>query len=225
MQLDFNNHIIAEVGKFVITETIRNQLIVSAILIVFAICVRVALKNFTDRPSGFQNAVELLVEMFQGIVYDTVGKKYAYFGNWYFTVFLFVFCSNYIGLLGLRSPTADLGTTLPLAAVTFLLIHHIGITKQKSVYWKGYVEPLFIFAPVNLLSALATPVSLSFRLFGNILGGTIIMGMVYAFLPSIVRFVIPVPLHLYFDIFSGTIQAVIFTMLGLLFINERLQVD
>lgn len=220
--LDFNNHIVARFGDFIFTETMRNQLVVSASLIVLAICVRMAMKNFTDRPKGFQNFVEFGIEMFQGLVNDTVGPKYAYYGNWYFTVFLFVLMSNYVGLVGLRAPTADLATTLALAIVTFVLIHFTGITKQKGGYFKGYLDPIAIFAPVNVLSAFATPISLSFRLFGNILGGTIIMGMLYAALPKILNFIIPVPFHLYFDIFAGAIQAVIFTMLGLLFINEQI---
>lgn len=222
MELDFNIQVIAIWGDFIFTETMRNQLIVSALLIILALIVNVKSKKFTDKPSGFQNAVELGVEMFQNLVYDTVGPKNAYYGNWYFTVFLFVIVSNYVGLLGLRAPTADLATTLALALVTFVLIHFTGITRQKGAYFKGYTDPLVIFTPVNILSAFSTPISLSFRLFGNILGGTIIMGMLYAALPKFLSVVIPVPFHMYFDLFSGAIQAVIFTMLGLLFINEQI---
>lgn len=223
--MDFNNHIIMkfDIGgtEIIFSETMRNSVIVSCILVVLALIVNRALKNFTEVPKGFQNAIEMGVEAFSNLVDDSVGKKHSHFGNWYFTVFLYVLVSNYVGLLGLRSPTADLAVTFSLAVVTFVLIHYTGISKKKGEYFKGYLEPIAVFMPVNILSAIATPISLSFRLFGNILGGTIIMGLVYS-MPIFIRIGIPAVLHLYFDIFAGAIQALIFTMLGLLFINEQI---
>ena len=83
-------------------------------------------------------------------------------------------------------------------------------------YFKGFFEPLWFLFPLNVVGELATPISLSFRLFGNILGGMIIMSLLYQVVPIL----IPAPLHIYFDIFSGVLQAFIFTMLTMVFISS-----
>lgn len=223
--MDFNNHIFKTFQifgtKVYLTETIIDTWIIMAILIIFAVIVRVKLNKFQDVPSGFQNFVETIVEFMESFVIGSMGEKYKYFGNWFFGVFAFILFSNLSGLLGLRSPTADLATTAALAIFTFIFIHFMGIFTQKGTYFKSYLEPIPIMLPMNIISEFATPVSLSFRLFGNILGGTIIMGMVYS-LPFYVKIGIPAVLHVYFDIFSGCLQTVIFVMLSMTFIKDKI---
>lgn len=223
--MDFNNHIFKTFQifgtKVYLTETIVNTWIIMAILILFAVIVRIKLNKFQDVPSGFQNFVETIVEFMENFVAGSMGEKYKYFGNWFFGIFAFILFSNLSGLIGLRSPTADLATTAALAIFTFILIHFMGILTQKGGYFKGYLEPIPIMLPMNIISEFATPVSLSFRLFGNILGGTIIMGMIYA-LPFYVKIGIPAVLHVYFDVFSGCLQTVIFVMLSMTFIKDKI---
>ncbi len=211
--------------SFRFSETIISTWIIMAILIVLAIIVRIKLNSFKEVPeSGFQNFIETIVDTMDSFVTSNMGEKYKYFGNWFFGVFAFILLSNLSGLFALRPPTADLATTAALALTTFVLIHFMGIVTGKLGYFKGYLEPIFIMLPLNIVSEIATPVSLSFRLFGNILGGTIIMGLVYA-LPIYVRVGIPAALHIYFDVFAGCLQTFIFVMLSMTFIRDKIPGD
>jgi F-type H+-transporting ATPase subunit a len=97
----------------------------------------------------------------------------------------------------------------------------MGIKTGSKQYFKAYFEPIPLMLPMNIISELSTPISLSFRLFGNILGGLIIMGMVYS-LPVWWNFGIPAVLHIYFDVFAGCIQTVIFVMLSMTFIKDKI---
>ena len=208
-----------------VTETMRSTWIVSAILIGFAILVRVKLKTFTDIPKGFQNAIETVVEMIRGLTKDSLGEKLDFYGGYFFSVFIFILCSNYLGLTGLRPPTTDLSTTVPLALTTFFMIHYIGITRQKGAYFKDLLKPMFLFLPFNIIGELSRPVSLAFRLFGNLLGGLIIMQLMYNMLPFVARFILPIPAHGLFDFFAGGLQAFVFTILSMTFIKLKSTTD
>ena len=152
----------------------------------------------------------------------SMGEKYLYFSPWFFNVFAFLLCSNLIGLLCFRPPTADLATTFMFALTTFFLIHFMGIKTEFKSYFKSYIEPYPILLPLNIISEFATPISLSFRLFGNILGGYIIMSMVYNLFPTILKIGLPGILHIYFDVFSGVLQAFIFVILSMTFIKDKI---
>lgn len=203
-----------------ITETIFNTWIIMAGLIIFALIVRLRIKKFTDTPKGLQNVVEMMVEAFDNLVKVNAGEKLMSIGHWYFTVFIFILVSNLSGLLTLRPPTADWATTFALALSTFMLIHILGAHHRKGAYWKSFFEPFPLFFPINLIGELARPISLSFRLFGNILSGMILMTIVYTLPPIFVRFGIPVPLHAFFDVFSACLQTYIFSVLSLAFIGN-----
>lgn len=221
--LDFNIGVYKEVpfmGKTCyITQTMVTTWFFMLVLIIFAICVRAKLKKYTQVPKGGQNVVELIVETMDSFTRSNMGDKYAYFGKWFFGVFMFILMSNLSGLLGFRPPTADLATTAAITLTTFFLIHFMGVTKGKAGYFKGYLEPIPILLPINIISEFATPISLSFRLFGNILGGMIIMSMIYS---TAARYVVPAIAHIYFDVFAGVLQTVIFCMLSQLFIKDKI---
>ncbi len=223
--MDFgSNYVELQLGSFSLrlSETIIGTWIIMAGLIIFALIVRHKLNKFEDVPNtGFQNFVETIVEMMDSFVASNMGEKYKYFGNWFFGVFAFILFSNLSGLLGFRAPTADLGTTAALALTTFVLIHFMGIVTGKLGYFKSYFEPIPFLVPLNIISELATPVSLSFRLFGNLLGGTIIMGLVYT-IPMVLRVWVPAFLHIYFDVFAGCLQTFIFVMLSMAFIGDKI---
>lgn len=227
--MDFNNHVYFNFElfgiPFRITDTILGTWIIMAFLILIAIIVRIKFNKFEVLPKGFQNFIEMIVEMMDGFVSSTMGKKYKYFGNWFFGIFAFILCSNLSGLFGFRAPTADFATTLTLALTTFVLIHFTGIKTQKGAYFKSYLEPMPFLLPLNVIGELAKPISLSFRLFGNLLGGTIIMGMVYYALPLIFKLFVPSVLHIYFDLFAGCLQTFIFVMLSMAFIADKTPSD
>ena len=207
--------------KFYITQTHVSTWIVMGLLIAFAVVVRIKLSGFRDVPKGFQNIVETAVETMSGFAVSTMGKKMEALGAYFFGIFAFILFSNYSGLLGLRPPTADLATTAALALSTFLLIHGMGFAARKGGYFKDYLSPNPIFLPINIVGELSKPISLCFRLFGNVLGGVIIMGLVYQMLPFGLRFILPDILHAYFDIFVGALQAFIFTVLSMTFIQQK----
>jgi F-type H+-transporting ATPase subunit a len=194
--------------------------IIMAVLILFAVIARIKLKNFKDVPKGFQNVVEMLVEAFDSFVSSTAGPKMVpMIGSWYFMVFSFIILSNLSGMLTLRPPTADWTVTFAFALSTFILIQVMGIKFRGKAYIKSFIEPFWPFLPLNLIGELARPIALSFRLFGNILSGLILIGVVYELVPWFVRLGVPAALHAYFDLFIGLIQAYIFTVLSVAFIG------
>ncbi|MCL2368733.1 MAG: F0F1 ATP synthase subunit A, partial [Oscillospiraceae bacterium] len=123
------------------------------------------------------------------------------------------------GVTGLRPPTADWGTTFAFAFATLTIIQIAGIRSRGFDYIKDFFRPSFILFPLNLLGELARPISLSFRLFGNMLAGLIILTMFYSLTPLLLRLVLPIALHVYFDVFSGVLQTYIFCAISLSFIG------
>jgi len=212
-----------------ITDTIISTWILMGILITFAIVVRIKLRKFKEVPTGFQNAVEAVVELFDSYLRSTAGEKLTYLGSWFFTVFIFILLSNIGGVFpGFRPPTADWSMTIALAIVTFVLIQVLAVRYRKGEYIRSLFQPLPwyipIFLPMNLISELARPISLSFRLFGNMLSGLVMMTLIYSITPVFTRFVLPAALHVYFDIFAGVLQTYIFCTLSLSFIAASAQV-
>jgi len=206
-----------------ITQTLLATWVVMAILIVFAVIVRLRIRKFRGVPKGFQNVIETLVDMMRTFARETLGEGLEQWGAYFFGAFSFILLSNYISLLpfNLRSPTADLATTGALALITFALIHGLGIYNQRGKYLKSFIEPIVFFLPINLIGELAKPLSMAFRLFGNILSGVIIAGMIYNMLPLALRFVLPAITHTYFDVLVGALQTYVFTMLSMTFINQK----
>lgn len=208
-----------------ITQTHINTWIIMAVLTVIALIVRTKIKNFKEVPeSKLQNIVETLVDMIQNFTINTMGPSGKKFGYFYGPLIIFIAICNLSGLVGLRPPTADVSTTLAFALTTFFMIHGYGVKAKGVSYFKGFLEPVPFLLPLNIIGELATPVSLSFRLFGNILGGTIIMGLVYGMLPWFLTFIgVPAALHMYFDVFAGSLQAFIFVMLSMTFVSSAME--
>ncbi len=201
-------------------------LIVMLILIGFAIAANRCMAKATLVPGRFQNVVELIVDMLDNMVSGTMGYSAPKFFNYIGTVFLFILFSNISGLLGLRPPTADYGVTLPLALMTFALIHFNKWKYQKPMtIWADLCSPLPpwmpVWMPINVISAVAIPISLSLRLFANVLSGTAMMALLYGLLGWIATGW-PAVLHVYFDLFSGAIQTYVFCMLTMTYISNEI---
>lgn len=209
-----------------ITDTVISTWILMGLLITLAIVVRIRIRKFKDVPTGFQNVIEALVELFENYVRTTAGEKLMFLGNWFFTVFIFVLLSNLGGMIpGFRPPTADWSMTVALAIVTLVLIQVMGIKFRKGEYIRSFFRPMFLFLPINLIGEIARPISISFRLFGNMLAGLIMMSLIYSIVPIFAQFVIPAFLHAYFDLFSGILQTYIFVTLSLSFIAGAAEVS
>jgi len=192
-----------------------------AIMIVLALLARRKIMK-TDEPTGIQNFVEMIVEMFDKFIISSLGEKHRKYGNWFFGVFSFLIFANMAGLIGLRPPTADLTMTVALSMSTFVIIQVGGFMYNPKGYAKSFFEPFFLFLPLNIISELAVPLSLGLRLFGNILSGMIILTIIYYIVPWFFAIGWPAVLHGYFDLFAGLIQAFIFTILSLSFISGKL---
>ena len=203
-------------------------LIVVVAILAFAIVAnrKIAKADPSKAPGGFLNVIELLVESLDNLVRDNMGKVLApRFRNYIGAVFLFIIVSNLSGLFGLRPPTADYGITLPLGLITFVFIQYQGIKWQKMGRLKGMFEPFFLFFPINVISEFATPVSLSLRLFANILSGTMMMALIYGLLPKFILWIWPAALHAYLDVFAGALQAYVFAMLTMVFIANAADIQ
>ena len=199
-------------------------LIVMALMIILAVIANRKMKKATDVPDAMQNIIELVVELLDGVVAGTMGKWAPKFVNYISTIFIFILMSNISGLFGLRPPTADYGTTLALALITFGMIHFNKIRYQSPKdIWTGMCSPLPpwlpLWAPINIISDIAVPISLSMRLFANVLSGTVIMALVYGLL-RIIALAWPSVLHVYFDLFSGAIQTYVFCMLTMTYVTQ-----
>jgi F-type H+-transporting ATPase subunit a len=207
-----------------ITSTHVCMAIISLVIIAFALIVNRKIKSVdeSDTPGMLQNIAELLVETISNMVKGIMGTNAGKFVNYIITLFVFVLLCNISGLFGLRPPTADYGITLPLGLITFVLIHYNGIKKNKSKHFTDLFKPNPILFPINLIGEIAVPLSLSVRLFGNVMSGTVLMGLIYGLLPRLVTIAIPSVLHVYFDIFSGCIQAYVICMLTMVYINDKI---
>ncbi|MFZ7110110.1 MAG: F0F1 ATP synthase subunit A [Desulfatiglandales bacterium] len=201
-------------------ETIIMTWIVMAGLIVFGF---LAVKSVDLLPNPFQVVAELFVSIFKELTVDALDENLA---KRYFplicSLFMFLLLSNWLGIIPkLSEPTKDLNTPLGLGILGFILAHHAGIkAKGFKKYLKEYCEPIFFMAPLNIIGELAKVVSISFRLYGNILGGAIIILVVSHLIYSLI---LPPFLICFFSLFIGTIQAFVFTMLTLVYISVQVK--
>lgn len=242
--MDFTIHVAKVVKIFGleiwITESMINAWIISGVLILIAFIINRVLKDPKKVPSGVQNVAEFLVDSLDKFAVTTMGESGKKFGSFYGSMLMFLMVCNISGLfLGpnigaaeagspkvlidfMRPPTADFALTFALALITFMMIEGFAIKEHGVFKWlKSLTEPMWPMTPLNVIGELANPISLSFRLFGNILGGTIIMGLYYN-LPWWTLAGIPVVLHAYFDIFAGLLQAFIFVMLSMTFVSSAI---
>lgn len=205
-----------------ITTTHVCLLIVMLVIIGFAVAARIAMKRAEEVPGTFQNIVELIVEMLDKMITGVMGKNAVKFLNYIGTVFIFILICNISGIFGLRPPTADYGVTLPLGLMTFTLIQFNKFKHQKvKGVIQGLCDPWPIWLPINLIGEIAVPISLSLRLFANVLSGTVMMALVYGLLKWIAVFW-PAALHVYFDLFSGAIQTYVFCMLTMTYLSDAI---
>ncbi|MEC9490640.1 MAG: F0F1 ATP synthase subunit A [Halanaerobiales bacterium] len=173
--------------------------------------------DLSIRPKGKQNVAEWIVEMIYKQIEPMLPGEGWRFLPFIATIFIYIGVGNLIGVIpGLANPTGDLNTTLGLALVVFLVVQYEGM-REYGVwgYIKGFAEPVIFLLPINIIGELAKPISHSFRLFGNIVGGGIIITLIYQAAPAL----IPVPLHAWFGVFVGAIQALIFGMVAIAYIS------
>ena len=194
-------------------------------LLVMLFCIAATRKMSLNKPRGAQNILEILWEFIRGLVNENMDpSKGASFLSIVITYFIFILFANLIGLVPtLTSPTADYNTTLGLALCTFFLIFIFGIRYKGLGYFKHYLQPFVFFLPINIIEDLAKPITLTFRLYGNIYAGevliAVLLGMLGGWIHVFGGFVASV-VWLAFSIFVGCIQAFIFTMLSIAYVGQ-----
>ncbi len=197
---------------------IRMLIIVNLAILLIAFSVK---KYLFDRPSKPQILMEGVYEFFDGLVIDSLGKERRSYTPYVVTIFLFIWVCNMIGMIpipGFMEPTRNLNVPLGMGIMCITVVHATAIrTKGLWRHLEPFINP--IKNPMCILDAvgeISKVVSISFRLFGNILGGAIIVLVI----SSLVKFILfPVGLNLFFGLFVGTIQAFVFTMLALSYIS------
>ncbi len=201
-------------------EVIVMTWIVIVLLLVFGY---LATRNRGRVPQLMQIVGEMFVTQFYGLTEDALDKKMGEkYGPLICTLFLFMLLSNWLGIVPhLEEPTKDLNTPLSLGIMGFIIAHYAGIrAKGFKGYAREYFEPMFFMAPLNIIGELSKIVSISFRLFGNIMGGSIIILVVSHLTYSMVM---PPLLNAFFGLFVGTIQAFVFTMLTVVYISVQVK--
>ena len=165
------------------------QTAVSSFVVMVCLCVAGILlgRNLQKRPSRRQVLGEKGVSMLYGMVEDTMGKHNAYWTPYIGALFLSSICGSYIGMTGIfRSATADLSTTITWALMTSFLCWGCSIRANGFLGWlKGFTEPIVVMTPMNLVSEVAQPLSMAFRHFGNIAGGSVLTSLVYSALATL----------------------------------------
>ena len=206
--------------------TIIVSWIVMLILIIGALLLRRGMRGPEEEPTGRQALLEMAIGALQrqfgeGFQSRELATKLFPLVA---TIFLFVLLSNWISIIpGFTSPTADLNVTLSLGLMVFFLSHYYGM-RQKGLltYAKGFIEPKMLFPlslVLNFAGEMAKPISHSFRLFGNVLGGGILIAIVAQFMPLVV----PTVFHAVYDLFIGAVQALVFAFLAVVYINIAIE--
>ncbi|NIV98845.1 F0F1 ATP synthase subunit A [Candidatus Saccharibacteria bacterium] len=201
-------------------EVIVMTWIVFALLIVLGLFASYKRKIL---PRPIQALGELIISLLYGLTEDALGKELAKtYAPLICALFMFLLLSNWLGIIPhLEEPTKDLNTTFGLGIMGFFIAHYAGIkSKGFKAYIKEYFQPIFFMMPLNVIGELAKIVSISFRLFGNIMGGSIIILVVSYLTYSLV---LPPFLYGFFGLFVGTIQAFVFTMLTVVYISVQVK--
>lgn len=190
------------------------------IAFVAVLCIILVRNLSVESPSKKQQVLELAVGGLYNIFDGLLGKAGKRYIPYLMSVLIYLGISNVIGILGVKPPTKDMNVTAALALMSIILIEYAGIhAKGGRGFIKSFAQPMAIMTPINILEVFIRPLSLCMRLFGNILGGFVVMELIKYFVPAI----IPIPFSFYFDIFDGLIQAYVFVFLTSLFIKESIE--
>ena len=202
-------------------ETLCMTWLTMAIVLIIAF---LAVRNLSLVPRGWQNVIELVVEGLQAQMKGTMGKGGMFLAPFIISLFMFLLVSNWLGLIpGMASPTNDLNTTLGLALLVIVMVHVLGVARKGGHYIGHFFKPTPIFVIINAIEEIAKPITLSFRLFGNILAGEILIIILLKLMP--IWMPVPSVIWLAFSIFIGAVQAFIFTMLSMAYFANAVKED
>lgn len=218
-----------------ITEATVNS--AAVIVVIFFLCLYLT-HGLSEKPyTKRQLLVEWIVEKVKGLVKDNMGKAFDIFAPFIAAIMSISALSSLLSLLGLYPATSDLNITAGWAILVFILITYYKFKCGPLYYVKSFLEPVAILAPINFVSEFATPVSMAFRHYGNILSGVVVSQLIAYALKGLSKMVlwftdipflqigIPAVLSIYFDVFSGCLQAFIFATLTMMYISNAFDSD
>ena len=217
-----------------ITESQINSFLV--LISIFGLCLYMTHGIKVKADTKRQHIAEWIVEKVEGMVNESMGEYFKEYAPFIASILALSAFSSLLSLFGLYPPTSDLNVVAGWAILVFFLITYYKLKSGPLKYLKGFFEPVPFLAPMNLIGEFATPLSMSFRHYGNVLSGTVIsallasalqglsrmvLGWLPEFLASIPIFQIGIPavLSIYFDVFSGCLQAYIFAMLTMMYVS------
>jgi F-type H+-transporting ATPase subunit a len=209
--LFFESHWLKEHHLVVVSYT----WFVMAMLALFSF---LATRRMNILPGRFQNVMEVIIGGFDDLLTSTMGHEGRKFFPLIATLGLYILTSNLLGLIpGFESPTANLNTTVSMAVVVFVMTHVVGVKVHGVKYFKQFMGPVWwltpLMMPIEIISHLSRPLSLSVRLFGNIMGEDIVLGVVLLLVPLLV----PLPVFVLM-IFTSCIQTLVFMLLAMMYI-------
>lgn len=210
---------------FLIQPQLISIFIVTLVLVVFSIFIykKVQKQDIKKPPKGVLLFVEQYVLSFDNLFTDVTEGKVNKTAPYIFALVTFLIVGNLMGLFGLEPITSSYSVTLTLAVISWLGIFVVGLVYEKLRFFKKYLNP------IELISQFAPLISLSFRMFGNIIGGSTIIfllyyftGWIWSFIPyignlNLLGVIIAPAFHMYFDVFNGLIQAFVFTLLTMIY--------
>ncbi|MDI6785864.1 MAG: F0F1 ATP synthase subunit A [bacterium] len=214
------NTYILKIGKWNLTLNVTTLVMTWITMIILIVLAYIARKKIEKYPSKLQALVEMIISGMDDLTKETLGVVARKYFPLITTLLFFVLISNWLGCIPtLKSPTQDLNTTLGLGLMVFVIVQASAIWHKGIIeYVKGFFQPYIIaplMFPLNVVGEIAKVISHSFRLFGNILGGSLIILV----LSELIRyFILPIGLYAFFGFFSGTIQAFVFSILALVYI-------
>jgi len=223
------------IQDFPITESQLNSALVIITILFICLYLTHGLKEKIELKR--QHIAELIVEKVDGLVSENMGKYFSAFPPFIIAIMALSALSSLLSLCGLYPPTSDINIVGGWAILVFILITYYKMKCGPLHYLKGFTEPVPLLAPINFISEFATPISMAFRHYGNVLSGTVISvllaaalgglsSMLLSALPGILADIpifqigIPAVLSVYFDIFSGCLQAFIFATLTMMYISD-----
>ncbi len=227
--LEVGHHLYWHLGNL----KVHGQVFITSwvVIAVLLISAWLATRNPQRVPQGIQNLMEYALEFIRNLARDQIGEKeYRSWVPFVGTLFLFIFVSNWSGALvpwklielpdgELAAPTNDINTTVALALLVSLAYFYAGFRKAGLGYFAKYIQPTPILLPIAILEDFTKPLSLSFRLFGNILADELVVAVLVLLVPLIV----PLPVML-LGLFTSAIQALVFATLAAAYIHEALEV-
>lgn len=208
-----------DIGIF--TVNINRDIIVQwGVIVILGLVSYILTRNLKLVPNKKQVVLESIYTYVEDLVINNIGERFASFIPYVGTLVIYLLCLNLTGLIGIAPPTANLSVTLGLGLTSFFVINFTAMRLNGPIgYAKGLGQPYLLMLPINLMERIILPISLALRLFGNMLAATMLIDMMYKALGSIsviAELGLPIIAHGYFDLFDGTIQMLVFTMLTII---------